>query len=180
MRAFVAIDLPPEVTGAFARLQDLLPFGRTLEEENLHLTLAFLDDQPVGLLEEVHLALEALHVPAFELQPKGIGTFGSRAPATLWAGLRDSDALAELHRRVRGAARLAGLDLPRERFRPHVTLARFRRPPGADDLERLRRFLQAHADFDAPAFVVRSFALYRSTLTQGGAIHEEIARYPLR
>ena len=46
MRAFLALDLPQETRDALIRVQADLPVGRPVPCENLHLTLAFLDEQP--------------------------------------------------------------------------------------------------------------------------------------
>jgi 2'-5' RNA ligase len=71
------------------------------------------------------------------------------------------------------------IDLRRERFRPHVTLARFRRTMLAQDMDRLGMFLEMHGDLSIPAFPVRSFALYRSILREDGATYARLAEYPL-
>ena len=83
-----------------------------------------------------------------------------------------------LHDRILPALHGAGLQLERRRFRPHVTLARFDRTAQADH-ERLARFLARNATFPSPPFRVEDFALWRSTLLKAGAVHDELARYPL-
>jgi 2'-5' RNA ligase len=171
MRVFVAIDMPPPVRAALGRVQAALPFGRATDEGQLHLTLAFLGEQPDAMVEAAHDALSALSFAPFELQPQGLGSFGGDV---LWAGMRDAAPVVALHGRVLPALHGAGIVLERRRFRPHVTLARFDRP----DPPRLAAFLQAHAAFPCPAFAVTGFGLWRSTLTEGGAVHEELARYP--
>jgi 2'-5' RNA ligase len=171
MRAFVAIDLPSDVRAALGRVQSHLSFGRATDEGQLHVTLAFLGDQPDAMVEAAHDALSALRVPAFPLQIQGLGSFGGDV---LWAGLRDPAPVVALHNRIVPALYGAGIVLDRRRFRPHVTLARFDRP----DPARLATFLQAQSAFPCPAFTVASLGLWRSTLTKGGAVHDELARYP--
>ncbi len=179
MRAFVAIHPPDAVTEALAELQLRLPVGRPVQPEQMHLTLAFLGEQPDDLIESVHFALQGIRAPGFTLQPGGLGSFGKPVPRVLWAGLGDSAALAALRARIRSAAHGAGLELDRSRFRPHLTIARLGRLSG-EETARLARFLTLNAGFSAPSFQVRHFALWRSTLTRAGALHEELARYPLQ
>lgn len=178
MRAFVAIDLPDPVVSALEDLQEAMPLGRPVDPDQMHLTLAFLGEQPDDLIEAAHRALEGLRVPAFELRLQGLGTFGDRQPTVLWAGLRDPGPVKALHDRILPALHGAGIVLERRRFRPHVTLARFDRTAPADH-ERLARFLSRWEGFPSPAFEVRDFGLWRSTLLRSGAVHEELARYPL-
>lgn len=179
MRAFIAIDLPDDTAAALAELQQRLPAGRPVPRDNLHLTLAFLDDQPEAVLEDLHFELASLRALPFDLRLSGLGCFGGRVPKVLFAGLDPSAELTRLHGQVVNAVRSAGIARPRERFRPHVTLARFNRPPDRQQAGRLQDFLAAHDRLTLPPFPVNGFCLYRSTLHSEGAIHEELARYPL-
>ena len=179
MRSFIGIDLPQGHCDALERLQAELPAGRPVPPENFHLTLAFLGDQPELLLEEVHLGLEAMRVTPVEIAIAGLDTFGRQTPTVLFAAVGASQALSRLRDKVRNVARAAGLDLARERFRPHVTLARFDRDLRFDDLERLRLWLSRHGNFTLPAFTAREMTLFRSTLTRSGAVHDALAVYPL-
>jgi 2'-5' RNA ligase len=180
MRCFVAIDLPDEARAALEAVQDQLRVGRVSDPETLHLTLAFLGEQPDAALEEMHLALEAMRAAPFTLQLRGLGTFGGRSPRVLWAGVEPQPALRALHEKVRGAAHVAGIELPRERFRPHVTIARFgeRLQPG--ELDKLTGFLSRFEQFPAPPFEVEEVVLFRSILHRDGAIHEPLEAYPLQ
>ena len=169
MRAFVAIPVPEEVADALERLQRRLGFGRAVPRENLHLTLAFLDDQPGDVLEGLHEQLSTLRASPFEVALAGLGVFGTavHVPAV------DNPALTDLQGRVITACRRAGITLQRRRFRPHVTLARLGKgqspPPLRAEL----------SEFQIPAIQVQSFALYESTLHPKGARHEILAGYPL-
>lgn len=179
MRCFLAIDLPDDLRDALAVLQDDLPVGRPVPDENLHLTLAFLGDQDDMALAALDDEMGRLVMPPFELSPQGVGVFGGDRPRLVYAGIAPSPELADLHHRVLGATRRAGIRLRRERYHPHITLARF--GPGARGHEvlMLQRFLAAHMGFRGPALPVAGAGLFRSVLRPEGALHEELAHYPL-
>ena len=179
MRAFIAIDLPESVKDAISDLQADLPTGQPSPSENLHLTLAFLGEQPTEMIEDIHTALCDLTAPGFDLQLAGTDTFGGNDPKVVFAAVKPNPALEHLHRKIRSLAHGAGFVLDRQRFRPHVTIARFRRRPTAPEMERLRGWLLAHSNFGTEPFPVTEISLYRSTLSRAGAFHDELARYPL-
>ena len=85
----------------------------------------------------------------------------------------------ELHRRVRQCAREVGIDLPRERFRPHVTLARFRRDMLEEQMAQVGAFMAAQGDCSLERFEVAQFCLFGSKLYPEGAVHEVLAEYSL-
>ena len=180
MRAFVAIPLPDETIAALERLQDDLRDGTLVAPENFHVTLSFLDEQPQHVLQALHDALTEIEIPQFQLTLKGVDIFGGSKPRLLWAGVTPSDQLSQLRTQVRKAAAIAGIDLRREKFRPHVTLARFRRDLRPETNDRLARFLTHHAQFATPEITVKTFTLYQSTLTETGPIYDPLADYPLR
>ncbi|MHA7828154.1 MAG: RNA 2',3'-cyclic phosphodiesterase [Roseovarius sp.] len=180
MRLFVAIDLPPVARAALTRLQGDLRVGRHADADTLHVTLAFLDEQDLPAAEAVHEALSEIDMPEFALRLKGVDVFDRARPRLVFAGVERSDPLVALHRKVRGAAMEAGIALQRQRFRPHVTLARFPREMPRHDLDRLGAFLEAHGAFGLEPFEVTEFGLYRSVLGPDGAVHERLAAYELK
>lgn len=179
MRIFVAITLPEWVQNALGDVQDALPFGRAVALDNLHLTLAFLGEQPEALVADLHHRLLDVNAAAFAMRFDGIEVMGGRVPAVLVARVKPDPALRDLQRRVRTAVHLAGLTLGRARFRPHVTLARFARRIAPDDIDRLRRFLTVAGDLRLDPVAVDSFVLFASTLRPDGPLYDELARYPL-
>ena len=72
MRAFLALDLPAAVLDAIADLQAALPTGRLVAPEALHLTLAFLDEQPAPVLAEVDVAMRGLRAAALGKRLLGV------------------------------------------------------------------------------------------------------------
>ena len=74
---------------------------------------------------------------------------------------------------------LAGLSLTGERYRAHVTLARFNSGLTGEPAQELRDFAARRMDFTAGPFAVDKFQLYRSKLGRKGPVYEELAAYPL-
>lgn len=179
MRSFVAIPMPDAVAKAVAPVQAALPFGRLVEADNLHLTLAFLGDQPEPMLEEVHFALETIRHPAFDLTLSGLDTLGAESPQTFNITAQSAPGLMELQQRIKSRLHGVGLQIEKRRFHPHVTLARFPKVISRDEIGRLGRFLAGRADHRLPPFRVSEFCLFESILTSDGAHYEVLASYPL-
>jgi 2'-5' RNA ligase len=177
IRAFAAVALPEAVRFDLMLLQQGLPLPRPIPPENLHVTLVFLGELPDRVLADVDLAFRAVRAPGFDLALKGVGMFGGGKPRAVYAGVAAAPALAHLQAKLETAARGAGLELPVRRYLPHVTLARL--PERLEGRERLERAVAGRASYAAPAFRVGDFRLYRSHLTRGGSIYEELAAYPL-
>jgi len=179
IRAFVAIALPESVVRSLTAAQAGLPAGRPVAPENSHLTVAFLGEHPEPVIEDVHLALDEIHAPGFALTLSGTGLFGARRPRVLYARVQPEPALNRLRKKVLQAARGAGLRLARERYSPHVTLARFNSHLGAEEAQEIRDFAARRMGFTAGPFSVGEFQLFRSTLGRNGPIYQELAAYPL-
>lgn len=177
MRAFVAITLPEDVLDALEQAQMQFSSGRRVSRENLHLTLAFLDDQPAEALEALHEELELLRSEEFSVALTSLGCFGGNRPRLVFAEVAPNPVLDALYRQVMRAVRRAGLTVKRQRFHPHVTLLRLNRQD--DETGRLGKTLTSLAGLRFPEFPVRSTALFRSDLYPSGPIYHELARYEL-
>jgi RNA 2',3'-cyclic 3'-phosphodiesterase len=179
IRAFVGIPLPGEVADALEAAQAGIPAGRIVPYENFHVTIAFLGEQPRPVLEDAHDALAAVRVPGFSLRIDELGVFGGARPRVLFASVAPEPGLAQLHRKVLRAVREAGIELPRERFHPHVTLARFGDGLRGEDAAEMEAFVARRIGLRAGPFPVESFVLYRSHLGRAGPTYEALAEYPL-
>lgn len=178
MRAFVALDLPEVVLGPIAGLQAGLGVGRTVEPEVLHLTLAFLGEVSENEAADCADVLAGTSLPPVTLTLKGLDLFGGKRPAVLFVAA-EGEGLDRLHGKVARAVREAGLHFPRERFRPHVTIARFGKEMSARDQVRLGEFLMLNGRFALEPVSCETVTLYRSHLREAGAIHEPLAQFSL-
>ncbi len=178
IRAFLAIEPDEAMRAALAVQQFLLPLPARVAVANLHLTLVFLGEVSERQLEAAHEAFALLRLPAFTLELRGLGLFGGDRPRAAYATALPDPALMHLERKLRQAARQAGIAVEGRRFLPHVTLGRFR-PPGFEEAARLERAIAGQGDFRAGPMPVREIVLYRSILHRGGSRYEDLARYPL-
>lgn len=122
-RLFFALWPDPATRLALTRLQGALG-GKPTPPEKLHLTLAFLGQQPASALPALHRLLENVPARAMQLQLDTYGHFSG--PRIAWAGMREAPpALLALHEALMGELAALGLLAPdRGAFRPHVTLTR--------------------------------------------------------
>ena len=176
MRLFVAIALPEDVRDRLAALQHGVPGARWVAPENLHLTLRFIGEVDGHQAQDIDAALTGVHVPSFPLTLAGVGHFGCNAKTrSLWAGVEAGEPLKRLQAKVEQALQRAGVEPKGGKFKPHVTLARFKSNPGA----RLYDYLSRHALFRTQPFMAEHFVLYSSFLSQSGAIYRAEADYDL-
>jgi 2'-5' RNA ligase len=175
MRLFLAAELPQGVRDDLAHwTRAAVGRGeqpRRLGADTLHLTLCFLGEQPpeaVGLIAgalaesaELFAAVDELHVGAPVWLPP-------RRPRVLAVEVGDpSGGLRQLRDALaRQLAALLGWDPGRERFRPHVTVARMR--PGTQRARELPPTPQLR-------FAPAAATLFRSTLDPDGARYDALA-----
>jgi 2'-5' RNA ligase len=181
-RLFAAVDVPADERGrleAHVTTAALARGGlRLADPAQWHITLAFYgevgDEPAVELISRLERAAE--RTPAFSIALDRAGSFPAdpKRARVVWAGVSgDLDVMGRLSDRCRAAGRRTGLDMPKERFHPHVTLARARGGPANVDapLAQLWRY-------QGEPWPVTSFRVVHSTL--GSTVrHETVAEFSL-
>jgi 2'-5' RNA ligase len=151
-----------------------------MNPQQLHITLLFIGSTQQEPQEAIERALSRIVSPTFKLKLAEFGAFpdvtAGRVPKVLWIQPGRSSALTALQSQVSTAVRTAtGVETQRT-FSPHVTLARFRRPPAEAELA---KWLDDAREFESDAFSVNRFHLYDSELRHDGAVHTVLATYSL-
>ena len=176
-RLFVALELPEPLRQTARELQFGLRGARWMTGDALHLTLAFIGDVDGSARRPIEAALSTVTVPPLQLALHGLGHFPPRgALRALWTGALPKPELVSLAGATRRALGRAGFATERRRFTPHVTIARFPRPPAPAELG---RYLAAHSLFRTPPVRVASFHLFSSVLQPSGARYAVEASFPL-
>lgn len=176
MRLFVALALPEPLRQQLSGLCNGLPGARWVAPENLHLTLRFIGEVEGHDAEDIDAALSGIHFPRFPLSLAGVGDFGDeRRLRSVWVGVEPNEMLDRLQGKVEQAVQRAGQPPEKRKFKPHVTLARFKSHPGA----KLESYFAERSLFRAAPFEVSAFTLFSSYLAHEGAIYSPEAIYPL-
>jgi len=176
MRLFVALTLPEDVRQRLAGLANGLPGARWVKPENLHLTLRFLGEVDNLAAADMDDALAKIQCPGFDLNLNGVGHFGDgRKLRALWVGVEANAELMRLQEKIEQALIRVGLPPEPRKFKPHITLARFKSNPGAH----LQTYLLDHNLLRAGPIAMESFELYSSFTSADGAIYRVEASYPL-
>ena len=175
-RLFTGLEIPSDLADELEGLGGGLAGGRSIDAENLHVTLRFLGDVDDRTGEDVARALGAVRRAPFEVTLDGLDAFGGDRPRSIVARARPSPALAELQAEHERIARRAGLPPETRKFTPHVTLARLRGVSSAG----VAHHLQLRGLFPARRFTVARFVLFSSRDAVGGGPYVVEAAYPLR
>jgi len=173
-RLFVAIRPPEPVIDALIDTMEAVENARWQDEEQLHITLAFLGDIAERDVGDVVSAPSQVEFRPFPVTIAGTGHLERKGLThSIWAGIEEQPALAALHKRVASACRPLAPDMPTRKFTPHLTLARFSRH-SAD----IPAWLAQHSRLRLEPFTVERFALFESHLAHGPARYEVIEEFP--
>lgn len=185
LRAFIAVETPPDVVGRATQLTRLLVAANAdvkwVAAENLHWTVKFLGDVYPRELAEIcrALAAAAKTVPPFRMNVAGAGAYPNvQRPRTLWLGAGDGGAgLVRLAEAVEAETTRIGFRREGRRFEPHLTIGRVRN--GGAEQAALGRLLAEQAEFEGGAMEVDEVVLFSSELKPQGPVYEALERVEL-
>lgn len=186
IRAFLAMDPPPEVLRRIADIQEVLK--KTLRgpiswvrPEGIHLTLKFFGDMAAEDLQPISEVVsgQAAGMRPLHLNIKGLGVFpGIRRPRVLWLGVGGEVArLINLQRILAQGFETCGIKQEERPFRAHLTLARIKSPQGLSGLDKVLEEKEAES---AGSFEAKGLILFKSDLTPKGAIYTVLADFPFQ
>jgi len=182
IRAFIAIDLDPKIRQAIGQAQDCLKKLdcniKWVKPENAHLTLKFLGDVKLKMIETVSEILTNIfrNTPSIPTELTELGAFPDMDhPRILWVGFKDDrHQLAQLTAVIETKLGKIGLKKDRKTYHPHITIGRTRAP------KNLKLLTGAMSNYKLPggsAQTIKSAVLYKSALTPQGPIYETLKNF---
>ena len=186
MRLFLAINLDPatrhSVYAAAAPLRAAAPDLGWIDADRLHVTLKFLGEQTEDMGGRVVAAMDGVSRRHRWVQ-SDLHEFGAfpnlRRARVVFMGMGHDPRHEMLHHDVEIACRDLGFPAEGRPFRPHVTLARVRRPLSRDAVRALRKAMENEAGEPVPV-TVRSIDLMHSMLRPAGPSYNLVHASPLR
>ncbi|WP_148862179.1 RNA 2',3'-cyclic phosphodiesterase [Marinobacter fonticola] len=188
LRLFVGLELPSDTKQQLITLRTELTDAKWQTEEQLHLTLCFIGNVDDEQLDAIYEELYRVTLAPFRLAVNEVGLFGSPLhPQNLWAGVAPESPVKALHEAIHERMAPLGVSPPEKPFRPHVTLARFRRrrsrqplirPDRKTEMPVIEHFLERHKQLALPDFHVGHFSLFSSTQRPEGSHYQVIGRFP--
>ncbi len=178
VRAFIAVDIEdPTIVSRLISIRDaFVATGapmKPVEDQNLHITLRFLGEIPVSLIDEVYQVMNSVSFRKFKVKLVGVGAFPSPVrPRVIWVGVREgAEELARIHREIEKGLRRLGFRPEKEEFVPHITLARIK---GSRNIDRVVKLINQYADYEVGEIIVESIRLKQSILTRSGPIYRTL------
>lgn len=178
MRLFLALPVPKTERDKLVRLQRLIGRGRFVHQEDLHVTVVFLGDGTVGQVDALVDALTGVDLALPPIKLAGSGVFGKSLPKAAWVGMVPRVPLAALHKKLVRCAMDAGFEVPKRKYVPHITLARF--SPGADNGKELAAFFECCGGCEFEPFQPHALNLYQSMLGRTAPIYDALHAFPIR
>ena len=194
MRLFIALDIDDTIRQRIVRFLDgvrgFSPDARWVHEESLHITLKFVGEKPVEIVESFKQTLAEVRALPFEIKFRGYGFFPTAKSARVfWVGIEAGPELQQLAVMVDAVATKLGVPKEEHGFSPHLTLARrgggsgTPRKQKGDSPNRVFQRLQEKLEaMPAPEFgtmTAREFFLYQSQLSRGGSRYTKLQRFAL-
>lgn len=184
MRLFIAIDVNMDIRkNLLQKVKIFQPFikqGNWVKNDNIHLTIHFLGETPVEVLESLSVKTREVvgNIPVFKFTVHGFGIFEKHdKPAILWAGIIEKTGiLFNLHNDLARMLTELNFFVDSRKFSPHITLCRIK----SCDSFSLRKEVERLRDVDLGWVDVKKINLMKSTLSPAGAIYEVVKEFPLK
>jgi 2'-5' RNA ligase len=181
VRAFLAFDLDsPEVKRKLTEMQrraartgaDL----KSVEAENIHITVRFLGDISLDMVEKVFLEMQKTSFSPFNVKIRGLGVFPNLScPRVLWAGIAEGTGqLEKVFLQLEPNLQKLGFNPDPKGFNPHLTIARVR---SAVNKAELADFVQRNVQVDFGDVKAVCLRLKRSDLTPRGPVYSNLKEY---
>jgi RNA 2',3'-cyclic 3'-phosphodiesterase len=174
VRAFIALEIPDAVKDSVEAVKGSLGFPGVVfvKRDAMHITLQFLGEIGESDAGMVADAMRGISFSPFSVRLHGVSYFSRGFPKVIFAKVEEgADGLSDLYLRLGDAISGTDLDLGREEYVPHLTIARVK---GAADRNGLIGAIGRLADTDFGSFEAGSVVLKKSVLTAEGPAYSDL------
>lgn len=183
LRSFVALQLrADERSEADVILQKLRSLDTGVKWEqcaNLHITLRFLGDTTVSVLQNMNqdFQTECSRIGSIRTTFDCLGCFPNlHSPRIVWLGTSNpSSTLMHLGKTVETIAVSHGFEPEKKKFHPHCTLGRVKTLKNLPDLQNAMQTIT----FNPIEALFNNVSIMRSVLQPGGSVYTELFNIPL-
>ncbi|MFX0003411.1 MAG: RNA 2',3'-cyclic phosphodiesterase [Candidatus Hodarchaeota archaeon] len=187
IRSFIAIELKDKGTiekiNSFSqRLKQNQPKIKSVESENLHITMKFLGDIPENLAPKIYAILkEEINEKLFQGKNmqyflKGVGQFNNFS--VLWIKLiGDIQFLQKIKDSIEDLlfSKLKIEHDKRPKFKPHLTIGRLKKGKiNYKTFDTLKNLINENKDLEFGVFNIAQVKLKKSQLTPNGPIYSDL------
>ena len=182
MRAFIAIELSPDLRKRLASLEEQLKSSgadvKWVKPDNIHLTLKFLGEIDDKAIEKITKIMKdiAVNEKPFYIRLASPGAFPNKNfPRVIWIGIDKGDSETKKIAKIL-EEEITKVGIPQENrpFSSHITLGRVKSGLNREKLVKNLGVLANNAPEDSPEFLVTKITLFKSTLTPSGPIYEAL------
>ncbi len=186
MRYFIALELPEinrqQIYGAQTKLKTLIPELRLTDHNKLHLTIAFVGEQPEemkdSLIKVIKDSIAEIH--PFTVDPSYIDAFPRlHNPHTFWVGVSgETQNLFFIQERIKDGLIKLGIEVDQRRYIPHIAIGKVTDASVSFNLEDELEKIMTQNQYDP--IHIESMKLFESIPDLGFHTHNTLAEISLK
>ena len=181
-RIFIGIPISSKIKSILSSIKTSIHSSRDIIKwippENIHLTLSFLGNISEREISNVIQSIEnGITFKFFKIKVEGLGVFPStNFPKILWVGISNGvDELTLLHQFIEKSVREYKSFNKKEKFMPHITIARIRRSQRKIDVLPFLNTVYSPIELD-----INSICLYESLLSPEGVQYKVLTEFQIK
>ena len=181
IRSFLAFDIENDdvrkrLSSAQTRLVQTGADVKLVETENIHVTMRFLGNVSIGMIEKIFEEMKKTKFKPFNVQIQGVGVFPSLSyPRVVWAGITEGEEqLRDVFTQIEPRLQALGFAPDPKGFSPHLTIARVR---SGRNKTQLAEFVNKNASHGFGTIKAEYLRLKKSALSPKGPTYSTLKEF---
>ena len=181
IRSFLAFDIENDdvrkrLSSTQTRLAQTGADVKLVETENIHVTMRFLGNVSIGMIEKIFEDMKKTEFKPFNVQIQGVGVFPSLSyPRVVWAGITEGkDQLRDVFTKIEPRLQVLGFAPDPKGFSPHLTIARVR---SGRNKTQLAEFVNKNGSHEFGTIKAECLRLKKSALSPKGPTYSTLKEF---